>query len=409
MNQKIVKCFNFDKQNYARLTFSDSDKIRCNLQLFQLQLKSQGVNAVTGAPTYPTDVDLTVTTWVTNPTTVKQWIGFAVNCVQPTNTEIKFKLNDGTDDLYWTGSAWSVAGASNWNTEAEVVANIDTFPVIDQKLGFVINLVTTDSTVTPTIQSLDVLMQCEIDYMRSLIADSLIPSLREGLQFTVDTAKNAPGGMVLSLRNLETSYNIVGVAEVYNTTNDPNKLTNIFQSYSPLSKTITVSSGFNRGENAWIRFIVEPEVYLSWGSQDYTEVQKLPAVIIDAVTPAGSEVRAQAWVNNNTDLDAVVNRDPLRLDIDITITLMATKNRTLLAMMDKAMEHALETQLLNWNAVDENVDLQLMNEGFFKPRPNLGDSHASEYTLKLLNVYFWLHPSEVLPLVQNINVNLTKA
>ncbi len=118
--QKLLKCFRFERKNHSRVTISDTTKIRLNTKTHRLELKVIGYNRVTGAAKYSLDTDLTVTTWLTTPVSVKQWLTFAVDPLerlQPDGTSVRFKLNDGTDNYWWSGAAWVVAGATDWNDE----------------------------------------------------------------------------------------------------------------------------------------------------------------------------------------------------------------------------------------------------------------------------------------------------
>lgn len=413
MSQKLCKRFGFDELARTRLTFSDSTKIRLvppsitNL-VPRLQLKSQGFKH--RQPIYSTDTDLTVTTWVTNPETLAAWAGFeAIPAAseQPAGASVGYKLNDGTDDLFWDGGAWAAAGPTDWNTEAEVTDNIATFPSTSRKIGVVINLVTTDEFVTPTLRAVEFLMDCEIDYVRSLVADSLGPSLAGVIRPKLDITVRAEGALQLSLKGLELDYNVLSVDAVYNDADDPTHETTLLSAYDADSMNVTLASAPERGKVLWVEMTVEPEVYVNWASQDYVEVEKIPAVVIENFTLAGNEVSARQSVKNTTTKTASVRRSPFRLQITFEVVLLAENNRTLLKMLDKALEHAATTHLLPWRAVDEPVSLTMLEEGLFEPRPNLSDKHETRYTLRLDNVYFWLRPEEVLPLVERMNLAIT--
>jgi hypothetical protein len=412
MNQELVKCLMMDEQIRSRLTFSDDTKIRLSPELSQLQLKSQGIDPFTGNEYYSTDTDLTVTIAPTNPETLYRWIGFDVEptpSAQPTGTSVRFKLNDGTSDYYWDGAQWSAAGATDWNDQQTVVENIATFAseTLSQQLGLVINLVTTDRFVTPTIKYIDLLMECRIDYLRSLVADSVLPSLREGLRVRVDFVVRAAGGLNISLADLETAFNLVSVEAVFNHDSDPLHLVDLLDSYDATSKIITATTAFTRGDRVWIEFLAEPEIYLNFSSQDYTEVEKLPAAVVDSFSIAGNEVFGEASVRDISTMQATVRRWPFRLALTFEILLLAEKNRTLLAMMDRALAHFASTPLLNWRALDESVSMQMVDEGSFTPRPSLDDQHQSGFTVRIDDLFLWLRPAEVLPLVQQLNITLS--
>lgn len=408
MDQKLISPFVFMERNRSRLTFSDASKIRLNPKTNRVELKRQSIDPVTHTAVYPLDTDLTVTTWEVNPTAVRQWLSFAADpkpTDQPTGTSVGYKINDGTDDRYWDGGAWEVAGAADWNTEDEVSANLGTFPMT-KKLKVVLNLVTTDVGETPSVGSLDVLMLCRIDYIRTLIGDSLVASLRSSIQPTFDFGLDAPGGTLVSLRGMETPYEILSVDEVYNHTQDPDHLTDLYSAYDATSKTITLTAAQDRGDALWVRFTAQPDVYVSWPSQDYTEVARVPAVIINVVDLTGGLIAARQEAHDRQALQATVRKFPFRLTLEFEVSLLAKDNRTLMVMMDHAMQWEHANQLLRWEALDQDVCLLPVREGSFTPRPTLSDEHEASFSFKLEEVYLWLDTPEVLPLIQSLNLNM---
>jgi hypothetical protein len=410
MRQKLCKQFKFEEVNRPLITFSDSAKIRLDPTTHQLELKIQSYYPVTGAAIYSLDTDLTVTTWITNPTALVAWAGFSMQPMslqQPDDTQINFKLNDGTNDRYWDGGAWAVAGAADWNTEAEVAANIATYPATSKQLGLVINLVTTDRFVTPTVELVELLMDLEIDYVRSIIAGSLEPALRGSINPIVDYTIKAPGGSKLDLRDVETAFNILDVDAVYNHTDDSDHVTDLLSTYSTTTKTITLTGAVDRGKDIWIRFLTEPEVYLDWGSQDYVEVTKLPAIAIENFDLSGNTVNASMIVKDVSDNTAIVRRVPFRLMIEFDVVLLAEKNRTLLSMMDQALKFMVDTPLLNWIEVDEKISMYPLEEGLFRQRPSMKDEHASRISMRMENIYLWLRSEDSVNLIENVNYTLT--
>jgi hypothetical protein len=418
MTQKLVKCFVFDEDMRSRLTFSDPTKIRMLPPTLshpkgRLELKGQSIHPGNAKTIYPLDTDLTVTVTPTDPAQLVQWLIFDVTprpSLQPAGTSVEFRLTDGTTEYYWDAANWVAATLpAHFNDQATVTANIAQFTadVAGTKLGLVIKLATTDKYVTPTVEMIDLLFECRIDYLRSLIADALIPSLRAGLRMRIDHALRAPGGTKVRLQDVETAYNIVSVDAAYNHDDDPLHRTNLLSSADLTSKVLLLSTSVDRGKRLWIEFTAEPEVYLNFGSQDYVEVEKIPAVVIDSFELSGAEVSAEISARDIGTNEATVRRSPFRLALEFAVLLLAEKNRTLLAMMDRALEHASTNTVMSWPACDEQVTLRMIDEGDFSQRPNLSDKHQAGYTLRMENVYLWLRPEEVKPLVQQVNLTLT--
>lgn len=408
--RKVVKHFAFEEGNRYRLTFSDPSKIRLDPKLDQIQLARQGFHPVTRKPIYPLDAGLTVETWLTTPQAVRRWLGFSADprpAKQPAGTIVQYKLNDGTTDLYWDGGAWSAAGPADWSPEEDVVVNIGTFPVT-KALKVIVNLATADAEVTPTLKSVALLMDCEIDYLDSIIHDALIPSLKANLRPVLTFTVLADGGNKVSLLDLETSFDIKGVLRAFDEDSDPDHLFDIFSSYDDADRTITLSVSLERGTPIFFEYEIEPEVYLNWSSQDYTEVDKVPAVSIDRIDGTGSQIYGECSVKDVVNNEAVVLRFPFRLQLNIDIVLLAEKNRTLLKMQDRSLEYQAKVPLLPWPAIDEEIQMRTDVELQFRPRPNLGDAHSSSFSLILSDIHLWLRPEETIPLVTSCNVGVTR-
>jgi hypothetical protein len=405
VRRSYPKAIRFEEKNRSGLTFSDPTKIRLNPETNRLELKTDTYGD------YPTDADLHVKSWVTNPETLKGWLGFHADPLeqnQPDGTSIRFRLGDGTDEYYHDGGSWVVAGASNWNTEVEVAANISTFPVAEQKLQVIVNLATTDKTVTPTCEGVCLMMDVDLDYLPSIVGDSLAASLREGMRTVIDHALVFDqGGTKISLLDLETAFNVVTVRAAYDYDADPKKLTDIFSAYDPSSKNVTLTTALAAGTKVWLKLEVEPEVYINWGSQDYIEVEKLPAIVVDRIEGNGAQVFGIAHVRDASTKTARVLKRPYRIALLLDIVLMAAKDRPLFTMMDQALVHAHENAVLRWRAVDEQISLKTVTEIDFRPRPDLRDEHGSSYSLRLEEINLWLGPEEARYLVERMNLTLT--
>lgn len=409
MTQKLVYPFVFEEESRSRLTFSSS-KIRLNPATNRIELAAQSRDPVTDALRYPTDADLWVKTWTATPQAVRTWLSFFADPYPiPAGTTVGFKLNDGTSDYYWGGAAWVLAGASTWSTLAEVNAHIQTFPTTSRALAVVVNLKTTDPAVTPAVAAIDILMECELDYLYSLIAGSVGQTLKEELRVTVDYALTATGGNRVSLLDLETMFNIISVGAAYNHQTDPRHLTNLLSTYDPVAKDLLLTAPVVRGAPIWIKFIAEPEVYINWGSQDYVEVERIPAIVIDGIDIKYVQNVASQEATNIASRTVVVRRLPLRLGVRFAVVLLAEKNRTLLAMMEKALQYTASNPVLRWRDIGQDVSVRAQSPLAFSPRPNLSDKHESSFALQLDNVYLWLRPEEHLHLVEQLNLVISRS
>jgi len=324
--------------------------------------------------------------------------------MQPAGASVNFKVNDGTDDLYWDGAQWSVAGASDWNTEAEVAAHIAALPATSRTLALVINMVTTDKYVTPTLAAVGVLMNCDIDYLLSLVGDSLIPSLCAALQITTQLGALADGTAEVSLVSVSNKWNIVSVDAVYNHTNDSSHDTDLLSSYDSSTHIVTLTSAQAANDKLWVVLTIEPEAGLLWGGEDYGELSSVPAVIIESIEESGSEVAARFDVPNADDNTCVSRFQAIDTRLEFGILLVAGNGRTLLQLKSKAIKNA--SGVLAWAALDESFWFTRTGVGF-RPRPSIGKVRSAGYSLVLNHVYVWTSAEEQGYLVEQLQPTLT--
>lgn len=405
--QQLLTCFSFQRSQRSTLTFSDPAKI--NIVGDVLSLKVEKYDRATGAPLYYADTDLTATTKLANPQALRTWLSFGLlptTSQQPAGTTVQLKVNDGTDDRYWDGGSWAVAGAGDWNTEADVASNIGTFPATSKQLALVINLqASADLRSTPTLKTADLFWEGTVNYLES-IAEALIDSIKTSIRPLIEFGVRHTGGTTFSLNDFETPYNVVSVDAAYDHDTDPGHVTDILSAYDPTARIVTLTGSLPQGTRLWIEFTVEPEVYLNWSSQDYTEVEKVPAVVIDSIDTEGTETTGQIDVKNPSTSIAHVRRFPFRLNLTAGLRLVAESNQTLLKMQDEALVYGATTQLLPWAAVDKQITMRMSDKGLLRGKPSLSDAHEASFELTLSDIYVWLHPTEVNPLVQQFNATL---
>ncbi len=218
---------------------------RLNPDTHRAQLE---VDSVSGK--YPTSADLYVKSRLTSPQSVRSWTGFQAYILHKTNfqnaavTSAQFRLDDDTDEWYWTGAAWAVASASDWNTEQEIADNITTFDAVDKRqLAVVINLVSADGNETPEVVWVKVLYEAAIDsFVEDMVYRSLIPLIRANVRPIARAGVSMPAtGTTLNISDLEleAGYNVVGVDSVFDHTNDPDHLVDLFSSYAAGVITLT--------------------------------------------------------------------------------------------------------------------------------------------------------------------------
>jgi hypothetical protein len=309
---------------------------------------------------------LYVKTWVSNPLTVKQWVGFDViaqhqkddDGVTPLSS-LGFRLSDGVNEYWHNGSSWEV-NTSNWNTENEVANNISSFPVIKKKIQIIINLVTTDKTVTPYVYEILVAYKSNIEFEEDLIIRSLIPSLRNGIRpisdFTIELSSSTSTIDLGNDYKLENPYNIVGIDSVYNKTDDPDQFSDLLQSYNPSTKVITLNSSVDSGKLVWIKFIYQPVVALST-DVNYLEIDKVPAIHITSVKNSSFEITHSTAVRNKDSKTATQIVFPTQVTVDISLIGVAGLMRDQIRLGDEIERFFCNNKKLTSVGLDEKYDI----------------------------------------------------
>lgn len=317
MENRLIKNFCFIESERPNLTLSDDTLIRLNTENKadqKIMLKTNILDK------FSTDADIHVETALIEANALINWLNFEVvfragdePLTLPVGTSLGFKVKTSGDDYFWNGSAWAVAGASDWSTESQINVNLPTFPIItvgDKKIGFKVNLVTTDPLVTPEVFELKLLGLFDVEYFDDLVYDSLIRLLNINLRSTSVLRVNT-GTSIISTIDLDSvlenkGYNIFDVKKVYNLSDDPLKLTNLHGSYAtgtPRQDGFTFNHGIETftgpiPADKVIEIIFEyvPEISVKV-NQDYFEVPSYPHIILHRITPV--ERRGFMMRNNN--------------------------------------------------------------------------------------------------------------
>ena len=271
----------------AATILSDPTKIRLDPADHRIKLKIQQSPPPPATPfRYPTDLNLSARSRTYSPNIVAKLLILEVQAETPTGTSIGLRLFDGTDELYWDGGAWAVAGPGDWNTETEVNENIDAFDVeTSRQFAVVLNLVTTDDKVTPVVDRVLVLWESErdIDWAEDLLIESFAGMLQDELTMTIDTAYPPlpadTSSVDLSLNRNEADMTFLDVPAAYDITVDPQKKTNIVASFDFPSQVVTFTGLVPAGNV--VQFRIKIPVNVAWDtSQDFTELGKLPQLVL---------------------------------------------------------------------------------------------------------------------------------
>jgi hypothetical protein len=359
--KKLIKTFEFTEDNRSRLVIGANTRLNPDTHRFQLLAGATGL--------YPTTADLAVRTWVATPRAVKAWAGFQVVATNvlvdgAPVTSLGYRLNDGTNQWHWNGAAWAIS-TTLWNTEAEVAANIGDFPATARALGVVINLRTTDPRFTPEVTAVKVLYEAQIEFQRDLVI-SLLQHLKENVRGISEATMAVPGAVPLAAVTFaqpSTPYNIVGIDSVYNHTDDPDHMEDLFGAYDAGTRVITLLDAVDSGKTLWIRFLYQPEVAHTTG-RVYTEVGKVPALTITDINLRDSQ-------ESGSGDDEVINNDtgagwrvpaPFMADIEFVLRCLTDKAGDQMVLADECKRFFRNNPLIVSRGMDEPFRLWLLDE-----------------------------------------------
>jgi len=385
----LIKEFRFLEEKRSVITLGTN--VRLNPDKHWLQLKEDTNDG------YPTTADLYAKTWVANPDSLKQWLGFEAEAVHTTIdnvvvTSLGYRLSDGTDQYWWNTTAW-VVDTTHWNTEEDVAANISAFPVTSKKLQVVINLKTTDKTVTPKLKRLKVLYSSNVKFQEDIVFRSLIPMLRDSLRpIGRHVLTMLSTSSTIDLKNdypLETPYNIVGIDAVFNHTDDSGHATDLYSSFNATTKVITLTGPVTTGKVVWVDFLWEPEVVVTT-SQDYDEIEKVPVVILDDINLVDASERGpDDGIVNRSDGTAVKIYAPIRGDLDILMHLVTDKAIDQIRLADEVKRFFGNNQFLTSKGLDEEYRLWLTSEYDLTTTANREDLHSGRVRFRVVDVNYF--------------------
>lgn len=398
--RRLPKIFEFKESNRPRVTLGTGTRLNPNTNRLEL------------AEPYTTDPDLTAKTWVAFPRNVKQWIGFDVDIANAKDdlgnevTGANYRLGDGTTEYYWDGGSWAVAGATDWNTEAEVANNIGSFPVTERKIQVIINPFTTDAAYTPKIRAVKILHASTLEEQEDLIR-SLLQLLKDEIRpigrYVI--AKAATSATIdLNDFPLETPYNLVDIDSVFNVTDDPNKLTDLLDSFDSGTQVITLNTSVDAGKHVQINFTYEPEVAITT-SQEYTEVAKVPAIVLSDVNVEDSaQVGQDEHVRNKDQGTAVKIPGPVQADLEVIGRLLADKELDQHRMADELKRFFGKYPKLTSLGLDEEYRLWLLDEYNQQTIPNQEGIHTGRLRFRVVKALFFDRPAEDLYAVERFHL-----
>jgi len=395
----FIHHFTFTEADRAYVTLGTDTRL--NPVTHRAQLGTYGVAA------YPTDADLYVKTRLWNPEAVREWKGFEAYIVHKkidnvVKTSAGFRLSDGTDQYWWNGAAWEV-NTSDWNTEAEVATNISAFPATSRKLQVVVNLKTTDSSVTPELIEIRVLYGALLDSeLEDMILRTVVRGLKNVRAITRFDIEMATTGITIDLNNfpLDTDYNIVGVDAAFNDTDDPDHNTDLLDSYNAGTKVVTLTTPVTAGKTVWLRLEYKPEVAVQT-SRDYIEVEHIPSLIIEDARLINATASAEEdHVGNRGDFSAVVLPAPIQGTLEFTLSAIADKVVDGLRLSAAVKRWFGDNPLIRSSGLDEAYSLHLVDEYEHRGTASEEDLFTWRATFRVERFCIWHRSSKAGHLVK---------
>lgn len=377
-----------------RLQFSDATKVRLHPALHRLQLRANA------AGKYPLDADLYIRGPLLAPDAMRQWLAVSTLTVEPVDDAgtavgtVRYRVSDGTNDRWWNGSVWAVASAGQWNTLAQLQTNFATFPVTTRRIRLVYGLRTTDPAVTPCVLGAMVLYQADIlSTMEEVLYRSLIRQLRTvtvPVEFAVDWPTATTAVVLADLLDQQEAVEISGVSAVFNHTDDPDHLTAL--SFTYVSGTLTLAVALPADKKAVIRCDVAPVVAFTT-DQDYDQVSKLPAIVVDTVTERFTgEIPSLQHVTDVTTLAAICVRSPRQGSYEVTLRAMANRGLDLIRLTDAITSWVRTARVLRIGALDQSATMVLDRQFSVTPRPDQTGVMDDRCTIRILDVEAWIFP-----------------
>lgn len=281
---------------------------------------------------YPLAPNLSAETWTARPRAVKRWIAFeaTVRHFKPPGeanyaTSALFKLGDENSWYAWNGAAW-IVDAITWNTEAEISAHIDSFPVTARSIRVKVNLRTSDERYAPQLTGIKIAYEAAFDHMDDYLLRSLVRSMKSIRPIGRAEGSNTVNSNTIDVR-LDGPYLIRGIYAAFDLNDDPDELEDIYSGWAASAANagiVTLSKIVPANHVVRVHFEHEPQIAHAT-STDFVEVNRSPAVNIISVDEFDHGYGAEDHVINVHDGHGVKVLAPRQVDIMATLEITAGK------------------------------------------------------------------------------------
>lgn len=398
--RKWMKSFAFEDPARRTMEFSG---VRLHPDRQRLELLPLGTGL------YPTTADLYARTRVTTPTACRKWSGFFAETGTPKDlsgaTDVRFRLNDGAIDRYWNAgaNAWVPASSNNWNTEQEVADHIGEWST--QSLAVVLNLSTSNPRLTPYVNEVRLMFDTDVVELEDYVVRSLIETMRDQLRPISIMAVNSTGQTTIDLNTLQVPYDIVEVDAVYNNTSDSAHMAPLSGwSYDVATKLLSLPAQ-PTGDRIEVRFAWRPYVVLTQ-SQDYTEIAKIPALVVTDVQVINERfVRNRPYVINKGTGQGYALTEGLQGDIAVPMSLIAPSSRDLHVLGQEAQRFFANNNVFLVRAQDELYPVYCDIDFASNSVASQKETFSARLQARILNAVFY--PEDARPVTGVLRMNVT--
>lgn len=435
MINRLIRSFILDESSRKQIVFSDVTKIRLSSD----DPVNQFVTLKSTVAGFPLGTDIFFETGFLTPQALNKWLKFEAVITEdtttfglPVGTSLGFKVKTTGGNYWWDGGAWAVAGPTDWSTEAQINANISTFPIVtvgDKGIGFVVNLRTTDPTVTPEVRELKLCGEFDIEFLDDLVYDSVIRKLNTDFRSTsvlVFTTSVAISSQDLAAVLENKGYNITGIRRVVNLSDDPMKLANLFLSYAPGALRqdgftfepgiVTFTGAIPLNKLVEITFEYVPEIYIRQG-QDFFEVPKFPSLIFENVevirglmSMPDTNSYGVDYVRDKADMTAILQYGPTQHNVRFSYAAFTNKQTDQMRLMNDINQFFSRNKTIRGWGLDLEYGLDIVAEvetSGNERNSDDTDTNVATGAFDVLGVLFYHKASVDGPLVGNGQVNIT--
>lgn len=235
---------------------------------------------------------------------VRSWVGLELKYnAEGSGTSALFRIVDIAtgDQLYWDGGDW-VAGTAGddtvaeWSTAQVAQDNFGSLPHNVRKLAILCWLRTSSATATPRFYGARLAYGVrQVDSLDDALKRTLLKSLRDELRaIGVDAVTTSETTASFQIAGTERAYEVTAVSAVFNTTADPDELTELpgtFDAGPPA--TWTPTTPIASGQTVRIEFDFRPDLVVR-RHMDLATLAKLPALYLAPSGPPAAVHRAPA-------------------------------------------------------------------------------------------------------------------